>query len=93
MAEKKYKKPTTITKEDGTVVTLLNPHLKNKKYFKENKKGIKYTNAGKVKKNENGKAIKLSDTEKAWRSGYNKAMSDSAKCYKAIKKKKANKKG
>ena len=59
MAEKKYKEPTTITKKDGTVVTLLNPHLKNEKYFRENKKGIKYTNAGQVKKDKSGKAIGL----------------------------------
>lgn len=69
-------------------VILLNPAEKGRKYSAELKAGIHATNEGKVKKNRKGNSIRLSDTQKAYRSGYLSARKDSANCFKAQKRKK-----
>lgn len=72
----------------GKEVVLLNPSEKGAKYAKELKQGVKRTNAGGFKLDENKKSIKLTDVERAYRGGYLAAQKDSAKCYNAKKKKK-----
>ena len=90
--EKKYKNPTVYTGAYGKKVTLLNPHLKCQKAYNELRNNTRYTNDGQVKTDKDGNIMTLSDTQKAYRSGFIKAFSDNAKCYKAIKAKKASKK-
>ena len=65
-----------IKTKGGKSIKLLNPAEKGKRYANQLK-------TGKVK--ETGK--KLTDSEKAWRSGYLSARSDSADCYNATHKK------
>lgn len=74
-----------VKNKDGKVVTLLNPSEKGHKYAKELKYGAKVTNEGKFKVDENRKAIKLTDTQASYRSGYLAAQKDSANAYKARK--------
>ena len=74
-------------RKNGKEVTLLNPSEKGRKFALELKEGHRYTNAGKLKADEDG-PIPLSDTEKAWRSGYLSAQKDSANAWKARNKKK-----
>lgn len=63
---------------------LLNPYEKGNKAFAELKDGVHYTNDGKVKCNRRtGKPIRLTDTEKAYRSGYLAAQKDSRRVYKS----------
>ncbi len=71
-----------FNKRTGKYVTLLNPAEKGRKYAVEMKAGIHVTNDEKVKKRK-GKAIRLTDTQKAYRAGYLASRSDSAKCYNA----------
>lgn len=78
----------TIQSKNGKKITLLNPSEKGKKFAKELKTGFKRTNSGKYKLDKKKKGIKLTDTEKAFRSGYLSAQKDNAKCYNAKKKKK-----
>ena len=70
-------------RKTGKVRTLLNPAEKGRKFAAELKAGIHATNEGKIKKTKKGKVKKLSDTQKAYRSGYLAARKDSAKCFKA----------
>ena len=63
---------TIITGKNGGKVVLLNPAEKGKRYARELKHG----------KNVNTKE-ELTDTQRAYRSGYLSARSDSAKCYNA----------
>lgn len=64
-------------------VTLLNPSEKGRKFADELKNGVKQTNTGHLKMGKDSKPIRLTDTEKAYRSGYLSARKDSAKAYKA----------
>lgn len=75
-------------RKDGKKITLLNPSEKGAKFAKELKQGFKRTNAGSFKLDKNQKAIRLSDKERAYRSGYLDARKDGANCYKAKKHKK-----
>lgn len=61
--------------------TLLNPSEKREKYFVELMQGVKRTNNGSFKLDENKKAIHLTPEQRAYRSGYIAAQNDSAKCY------------
>ncbi len=74
--------------KNGKEVVLLNPSEKGGKFAKELKQGVKRTNAGGFKLTKEGKGIKLTDTEKAYRSGYLDARKDSANAYKASKRRK-----
>ncbi len=62
---------------------LLNPYEKGNKAFCELQKGVHYTNTGKVKLNRQKKPIRLSDTERAYRSGYLAAQKDSRRAYRS----------
>ena len=73
------------TKNGGTV-TLLNPSEKAGKYAAELRTGIRYTNEGAYKPDKNGE-VGLTETQRAYRSGYLDARKDGAKAYKAKKRK------
>lgn len=77
----------TVTSRTGKRVTLLNPAEKGDKFARELKRGYKRTNSGSLKLDKNKKSIKLTEVERAYRSGYLAARSDSAKCYNSKKKK------
>ena len=77
--------------KDGKSVTLLNPNGKGKKYAAELKRGTRFTNDGKQKTTKSGKKLSLSNTQKAYRSGYLQARVDNAKAFNARKAKRANK--
>ena len=70
----------------GKCVTLLNPAEKGRKYAAELKAGVHATNTGQVKK-KNGKRMRLTDTQKAYRAGYLASRSDNAKCFNSKRKK------
>lgn len=71
--------PKIITKKDtGEVITIYNPAEKSRKYAQDLSYGFDVVN---------GK--KLTNTKKAWRSGYLQARKDNAKAYKAKQKSKA----
>lgn len=70
---------------------LLDPQEKRDKFFSELKTGIKRTNSGAFKLDENKKAIRLNREERAFRSGYISAQNDSANAYNAIHGKKKRK--
>lgn len=73
---------TVLTYEDDTKKTLLNPYGKGAKYAQELKTGQKYTNDNQIK-TVNGEIKPLTDTEKAYRSGYLAARRDAADAYNA----------
>lgn len=78
----------TVTSRTGKRVTLLNPAEKGDKFARELRRGYKQTNSGSLKLGKNKKGVKLTDTERAYRSGYLAARNDSAKCYNAKKRRK-----
>lgn len=80
-AGKPFKVGTRITNEDGETKVLLNPAGKGAKFAKELRDSKHYTNEGETKKDKKGKIKRLSDTQRAYRSGYLKARSDSAKAF------------
>ncbi len=84
-----------VTNKRGKQVTLLNPSEKGRKCADELRAGVRITNDGDFKRDNDGYAIPLTDTQKAWRSGYLAAQKDSAACYNAKngKKSKAQKRG
>ena len=86
----------TVQNKKGDFVKLLNPSEKASKFADELKTGMRYTNDGRLKPDKNGD-VGLSNTQRAYRSGYLDARKDSAKAWKHNKAKKAanrkNKKG
>ncbi len=72
--------------KNGKTVILLNPAEKGEKFAKELKGGFKRTNSGQYKTDKNKKGIRLTNEERAYRSGYLDARNDSAKAYKSKKK-------
>ena len=76
---------TVVKTKKGKKITLLNPSEKGRKFADELRNGAKQTNDGFIKFGNDGKAIRLTDTEKSYRSGYLDAQKDSAKAYKARK--------
>lgn len=74
-----------VKNNNGKVITLLNPSEKSRKFASELKGNIRYTNDGKLKSGKNGE-LGLSDTQRAYRSGYLQARKDSAKAYKSKRK-------
>ena len=80
---------TVVNKRTGNVVTLLNPAQKGRKYSVELKHGKALTNDGRRKLTKNGTQKKLTNTQKAFRSGYLQARKDNAKCWKAKKKRRS----
>ena len=78
----------TITTKKGKTITLLNPSEKGKKFAAELRNNTRYTNDKKKKADKDGVLLSLSDTQRAYRSGYLDARKDSANCYKHSLKKK-----
>jgi len=72
--------------KNGKTVTLLNPAEKGEKFAKELRRGVKHTNSGSIKTDKNKKGIRLTAEQRAYRSGYLDARTDSAKAFKAKKK-------
>ena len=72
-----------VNTEDGRKHTVLNPSGKAAKYAKELKDGKRITNSGSSKLDENGKQLKLTKRQRAFRAGYLEARKDEAKAYKA----------
>ena len=70
---------SVVKTKSGKNITLLNPWEKGNKFFKENVAGFKITNNGDIKDN----YAPLTDTERAYRSGYLAAQKDSRKAFKA----------
>ena len=83
----KLRAGTRVKYEDGTSSVLLTPAGKDAKAAKELRWGIRMTNSGQPKVDKDGVTKKLTDSQRAWRSGYLAARKDSAKAYKASKKK------
>lgn len=71
-----------VRTNNGKTITLLNPSEKAGKYAAELKTGIRYTNEGGYKADANGD-VGLSDTQRAYRSGYLDARKDDAKAFKS----------
>ena len=86
---KKRQSGVTVTFNDCTSVTLLNPSGKGEKYANELRDGKRYTNDGQVKLDKNGNEMPLTAEQRAYRSAYLQALSDSAKAHNAAKAKKA----
>lgn len=67
----------------GENVILLNPSEKGRKMACELQNDVHLSNDGLIKTDRNGKPRRLSDTQKAYRSGYIASQKDSAKFFKA----------
>ena len=94
MINKKYVAPSAkgkgiyimavfLKNKKGRDVVLLNPAEKARKFADELGNGVKQTNTGMIKFGKDGRPVKLTDTEKAFRSGYLNARKDSAKVFKS----------
>ena len=69
--------------------TFLNPARKAKKFAGELKRGKRYTNEGKPKRDSKGNHMTLTNEQRAYRGGYLDARKDNARAYKANKAKRA----
>ena len=83
------KKQILVETRNGKKVRLLTPDQKGAKAALELKQGVKHTNFGKVKRDENGSPLKLTKAQRSYRAGYLDARNDNAKAYKANKAKRA----
>lgn len=83
------KKPIRVINSLGQKVRLLRPGEKSNKFALELKTNNRYTNEGQVKNRKNGKVMTLTDTQKAWRSGYLTARADNTKVFNYLKNKEA----
>lgn len=72
-----------VKSNTGKEILLLDPAEKSMKYAIELKQGLHSTNDHILKRDKKGRAIRLSDTQKAWRAGYLAARKDNAKAYKS----------
>lgn len=72
-----------VKSKRGKDVTLLNPNEKGNKAYAELAYGVHMTNDGRVKTDKAGNATELTDTERAYRSGYLAAQKDSRKAFRA----------
>lgn len=77
-----------IKTKSGKTMTLLSPREKGNKYACELQGNYPLTNDGKYKMDKDGIVQPLSDTQKAYRSGYLDARKDIGKAYASIKNKK-----
>lgn len=78
---KETKDGVVVTFNDGTVTTLLTPSGKGTKYAAELAMGVKITNNGDFKHDDNGVEIELTPEQRAYRAGYLDARKASAKAY------------
>lgn len=72
-----------IIEKNGKRVIFANPSDKARKYASELKSKKKLTYSGEVKKDKNGKKIKLNKASASYRIGYLQARSDNAKAFKS----------
>ena len=72
-----------IIEKNCIKVILANPSDKARKYASELKSKQKLTYSGEVKKDKNGKKIKLNKASASYRIGYLQARSDNAKAFKS----------
>ena len=72
-----------VENRNGKMVTLLNPSERARKFSIELKHGKALTNNAKRKMGKDGKQIKLTKEQKAFRSGYLQARKDSANAFKS----------
>lgn len=77
----KVKVGTRVYNDKGESRLLLTPAGKAAKAARELKEGVKLTNEGTVKIGKNGKPMRLTKAQRAWRSGYLDRSKDSAKAY------------
>ena len=89
---KDAKSGVTVTFNDGTETTLLNPSGKATKYAFELASDSRVTNNGAFKTDGDGNELSLTAEQRAYRSGYLDAQKDNAKVYNAKKAKSAAKK-
>ena len=78
-----------VKTKTGKKHTLLNPAEKGRKYAAEIRTGAALTNDGEFKKNKDGSYKGLTKVQQAYRGGYLDARKDSARAYKAKKRKRA----
>jgi hypothetical protein len=71
----------TVKRKDGKSVTLLNPREKMAKAKAEMKSGIRITNDGVAKTDENGNLLRVDEKGMSYRAGYRQARIDSAKAH------------
>ena len=71
----------TVKTKTGKTFRLLMPHEKGEKYARELRKGKAFTNDGEYKKDQYGKDRRLSNEQRAYRSGYLDARKDEAMLY------------
>ena len=86
------KRQIIVETKNGKKVRLLTPDQKGAKAAVELKRGVKMTNFGQVKRNEDGSPRKLNKVERSYRAGYLDARNDNAKAYNYNCKKKAARK-
>ncbi|MDE6597291.1 MAG: hypothetical protein K2K60_01465 [Clostridia bacterium] len=84
---KEQKSGTIVEFINGETATLLTPSGKATKYAGELAMGVKVTNNGEFKVDNNGNEIALGCCERAYRAGYLDCQKDNAKAYNAKKKK------
>ncbi|HOI84493.1 MAG TPA: hypothetical protein PLP48_00325 [Acholeplasmataceae bacterium] len=77
-----------VKSKKGKEIYLLNPSEKAGKFASELKHNVRFTNAGEMKTDDLGEPLRLTDTQRAYRSGYLTSRTDGAKVYKAKRKRK-----
>lgn len=80
-------KGSVVQTKTGKQIVLLNPQQKAQKFFHERTDypdggGVKYTNDGKVK-TVNGEVVALTPTEMSYRQGYEQAVKDGNRLFRA----------
>ncbi len=74
---------TKVTTQKGKKITLLNPQEKRQKFFQERLTNTHLTNDMICKTDKAGNCKPLTDTEAAYRSGYERAIKDQNRLYRA----------
>lgn len=87
MSGRNFLPSDNLGKKTSKGIILLNPSEKSRKYADELYYNGRFTNDGNVKNDINGNPLRLSNTQRAYRSGYLQARKDNAKCYNAKKNK------
>lgn len=78
----KDKKRVVVKNDKGKQKTLLTPTGKCAKYKAELENGIRITNDGKRKRDQNQNVIPLTEAQKAYRFGYRQALGEQAAIHK-----------
>ena len=79
------KKIRVVTSKKGNRVRLMNPQERANKAAYELKTGVRVTNFGEVKRDRNGKPMRLTKTQRAFRSGVLSQQKASRRAYNAKK--------